>query len=194
MTDELIVKFILKGNTQIFSEIVSRYKDKVFRLSYRFTNDSGEAQDLSQEVFIAVYKKLHTYKENSKFSTWLYRINYNLCIDWLRKNKKRKVLTVESEEDCALDKEYSLEESFIERQKRVMVRSVINSMDEKYKTVLILFHFEGFSYEDMGEVLKIPVKTVETRLYRARNILKKELTRRGYGGEIYELQTGGYSN
>jgi RNA polymerase sigma-70 factor, ECF subfamily len=194
MTDELIVKFVLKGNTQLFSEIVNRYKEKVYSLTYRFTEDMGEAQDLSQEVFITVYKKLYTFKESSRFSTWLYRINYNLCIDWQRKNKKRKKMNVEVNDNIESGNSFNLEDSFIETQKRGAVRSSINSMDEKYRTVLILFHFEGFSYEDIGEVLGIPVKTVETRLYRARGILKKELSRYGYGGEFNELQTGSFTN
>lgn len=194
MTDELIVNLVLKGNIQLFSEIVNRYKEKVFSLSYRFTEDTGEAQDLSQEVFISVYKKLHTYKENSKFSTWLYRINYNLCIDWLRKNKRRKKEILEEYEFKSGEQGCDMETSFIERQKRELVRAIIKEMDTKYKTVLILFHFEGLSYEDIGDILKIPMKTVETRLYRARGVLKKELAKRGIGGEAYELQAGGYTN
>ena len=190
MTDEYILQKVLDGNTHIFSVIVDRYKDKVFGMVYRFTGDYSEAQDLSQEVFIRLFKNLHLFDKRSEFSTWVYRISYNLCIDWSRKNKKR-LKQVFSRDDNSLELttgEMDVEETCIERQKRITLRNSINNLKEKYRTVLILFHFQGLSYEEIGDILKIPVKTVETRLYRGRNILKKILSKHYAGGELYEMQ------
>lgn len=188
MTDESIIEQVLMGNTHVFSELVDRYKDKVFGMVYRFTNDYTESQDLSQEVFITVFKKLHMYSEKAKFSTWLYRVSYNLCIDWARKNKKRLKQSYIEDEACAGGSEYNLEESIIESDSRRLLRKEINELAEKYKTVIILFHYQGLSYEEIGDILKIPVKTVESRLYRARKLLKKALARQCSGGDWIEMQ------
>lgn len=191
MTDEYIIEKVLDGNTHIFSEIVERYKNKVFNMVYRFTNDYNESQDLSQEVFINVFKNLHKFNQKAKFSTWLYRISYNICIDWCRKNKKKKkdLLANDNQNDIADDK-LNVEDNYISKQGQIILRNLINSMDEKYRTVLILFHYQGLSYEEIAEVLKLPVKTVETRLYRARRLLKKSLSKEYYGGEIYDMHPG----
>ncbi len=195
MTDELIVEQVLRGNTHVFSEIVNRYKDKVFGMVYRFTNDYAEAQDLSQEVFITVFKNLHLFGEKAKFSTWLYRVGYNLCIDWTRKNKKRRKEAYVQDECLEMaDEMYNLEDSIINSYKQKAVRKEINSLAEKYKTVIILYHYQGLSYEEIGEVLKVPVKTVESRLYRSRKLLKKSLEKYRYGGESFEMQSGGEVN
>jgi RNA polymerase sigma-70 factor, ECF subfamily len=190
MTDEAIIEQVLAGNTHIFSELVNRYKNKVFSLVYRFTNDYGDAQDISQEVFINVFRKLYTFSEKASFSTWVYRISYNYCIDWTRKNKKRlRQEPVYDEQIELADTGMNVEESFLEMQKRVHLRKAILQLDEKYRNVLILFHFQELSYEEIGEVMQLPVKTVETRLYRGRQQLRKYLS--GIpGGEFYEVQTG----
>jgi RNA polymerase sigma-70 factor, ECF subfamily len=190
MTDEAIIEQVLAGNTHIFSELVNRYKNKVFSLVYRFTNDYGDAQDISQEVFINVFRKLYTFNEKASFSTWIYRISYNYCIDWIRKNKKRlRQEPVYDEQIELADTGINVEESFLEMQKRVHLRKAILQLDEKYRNVLILFHFQELSYEEIGEVMQLPVKTVETRLYRGRQQLRKYLS--GIpGGEFYEVQTG----
>lgn len=190
MTDRAIIEQVLAGNTHSFSELVNRYKDKVFSLVYRFTNDFGEAQDISQEVFINVFRKLHTFHEKASFSTWLYRISYNYCIDWTRKNKKRLRQEPGYEEQVELaDARMNVEESFLDMQKRKHLRKAILQLDEKYRNVLILFHFQELSYEEIGEIMQVPLKTVETRLYRGRQLLRKQLSSIP-GGEFYEVQTG----
>lgn len=192
MTDEYVVQKILDGNTHIFSVIVDKYKDKIFSMVYRFTNDYNEAQDLSQEVFIQVFKNIHLFNEKSKFSTWIYRVSYNLCIDWSRKNKKRLKQMFSSEEYLKepVDERHDVERNYIEKQRQLVLRKCINNLSEKYRTALILFHYQGLSYEEIAEILKMPVKTVETRLYRGRNLLKKSLGKHNYGGELYEMQAG----
>lgn len=192
MTDEYIVQKILDGNTHIFSMIVDKYKDKVFGMVYRFTNDYSEAQDLSQEIFIQVFKNLHKYSEKSKFSTWLYRISYNQSIDWSRKNKKRlKYLFSNSDYiNESVDENSDVEHNYIEKQKQFVLRKAVNNLNEKYRTVLILFHYQSLSYDEIAEILKVSVKTVETRLYRGRNLLKKALGKFNDGGELHEMQAG----
>lgn len=191
MTDEQVIENVIEGDTHLFSEIVNRYKDRVFSLVYRFTCDYGEAQDVSQEVFLNIYKNLGKFDKRAKFSTWLYRVGYNMSVDWYRKNKRKlKNLLMEQEKQDTPDLKYDLEKSIIRRQQETALRNSILQMKEKYRSPLILFHYENMSYEDIGYVLKLPVKTVETRLYRGRNLLRKSLMDNFNGGEFNELQTG----
>ncbi len=196
MTDELIIHKVLEGNTHIFSLLVDRYKDKVFGLVYRFTNDFGEAQDVSQEVFMKIFKSLHLFEEKSKFSTWVYKICYNVCIDWTRKNKKRIKQLVSEGGDALtrIEDDTNIEDSYIERQKSAAIRQAIGALPEKYRTVLILFHYQGLTYEEIGEILGMPVKTVETRLYRGRGHLRKRLYQYSLGGDLCEMQAGKWTN
>jgi RNA polymerase sigma-70 factor (ECF subfamily) len=174
MTDEEIVEKVLNGNIHIFSEIVDKYRDYVFSLIYRFTYSSNEAEDISQEIFINIYKNLNKFRGGSKFSTWIYKISYNLCIDWYRKNKNKPPGV--SLDDIAepVDGNLSPEEKFLEHTKAVELHKSIMKLDKKYVDVLILFYYQELSYEEISAVLDLPVKTVETQLYRGRNLLKKD--------------------
>lgn len=175
ITDEEIIDQVLSGNIHAFSEIVIRYKDYVFNLVYRFVYNCSEAEDISQEVFINVYKNIDKFRRGSRISIWIYKISYNLCIDWLRKNKNRNAeLVAMNEENELADKSFNVEESFIKRQQSIELHSAILKLNKKYRDVLILFYYQDLSYEDIGSILDLSVKTVETHLYRGRKLLKKE--------------------
>lgn len=188
MTDEAAIGLVLNGDTRAFSEIVDRYRDSVFGMALRFTGNQSDAQDISQEIFIRVYENLHRFNGRSKFSTWLYRISYNLCIDWGRKHSRDRYSTGFTESDLEIaDSRAGPEESFFEMQRRRELRNAVNSLKNKYRNILILFYYQGFSREVLGEILEIPVKTVETRLYRARKQLRSKLEGRSEGGMPDEL-------
>lgn len=175
ISDEEIIDRVLSGNIHAFAEIVQRYKDYVYNLVYRFIYDCSEAEDISQEVFINVYKNIGKYRRGIKLSTWIYKISYNMCIDWLRKNRKRDIELVSIDgENEPTDRNYSVEDSFIKQQQSEELHKTILKLNCKYRDVLILFYYQGLSYEDIGSILNLSVKTVETQLYRGRNLLKKE--------------------
>lgn len=183
MTDEAAIELVLNGNAQAFSEIVDRYRDFVFGMALRFTGDRSDAQDVSQEIFLRIYGNLHRFNGKSKFSTWLYRISYNLCIDWTRKHRRdRHTAGFEDIGQEIADSRAGPEDAYLEAQRRRELQNAINGLKEKYRNILILFYFQGLAYETIGEILKIPVKTVETRLYRARKQLRSELTGLPEGG------------
>jgi RNA polymerase sigma-70 factor, ECF subfamily len=188
MTDEAIIGLVLNGNTHIFSELVDKYRDSVFGMAFRFAGSHSDAQDISQEVFIKIYKNLHRFNAKSKFSTWVYRLSYNACIDWTR-SKKTMLNTIdiaETDEDFA-DSRAGPEDSYIVKQRRVALREAIYALKEKYRNILILFYFQGLAYDEIGEILDIPVKTVETQLYRARKQIKISLSPEFAGGEPDEM-------
>ncbi len=184
MTDEAIIELVLNGNTHIFSGLVDKYRDNVYGMAFRFTNNSSDAQDLSQEIFIKAFKNLHRFNGRSKFSTWLYRLSYNLCIDWTRSNKHRPAAVDLSEYDNELaESRAGPEESLMVKQRRQALRQAIYGLKDKYRNILILFYFQGLSYEEIAGIMEIPVKTVETQLYRARKQLKKSFSYEYEGDE-----------
>ncbi|KNF07499.1 RNA polymerase factor sigma-70 RpoD [Gottschalkia purinilytica] len=191
MNEEQIIKEIQNGNYSEFSQIVDLYKNKVFGMAYKFTNDYDEAQDLSQEVFLKIYKQIKNFRFESKLSTWIYRICMNTCIDWKRKKEKIKSInfsnmTSEENKDQQIEiKDESLlpEDKIVANEKSQEIHNLIYSLPDKYKTVITMYHFNEMSYEDIAEVLNVPQRTIETRLYRARRILKEKLSKTVVRGE-----------
>ncbi|MBB6218694.1 RNA polymerase sigma-70 factor (ECF subfamily) [Anaerosolibacter carboniphilus] len=184
MTDEEIVKRIIQGDHEMFPQLIDRYKDKIFALVYRYTNDYGEAQDIAQEVFIKIYKQMHTFRFQSKVSTWLYRVATNSCIDWSRKRKTKQDTTYLINEELVMDQERGPEQLMILNEQREAVRDVINRLPENYKLLIIMYHFQNMRYKEISEVLDMPMKTIETGLYRARAMIKKQMEIHYGGGEL----------
>jgi RNA polymerase sigma-70 factor (ECF subfamily) len=183
MTDEQVVGHVRRGETRMFGELVRRYQDPVFGMALRFVGSRVEAEDVAQEVFLRVHRGIDGFKGDAKFSTWLYRITYNLCADWLRKNRKpgRAPAAMEAE-DVLADARVDLEGGVLAEEERDRVRRALAGLDEIYRTAVVLLYYQKLSYEQIAEVLGVPVKTVETRLYRARRILRESLETPGRGG------------
>lgn len=194
MKDEDLIRMILKGDGELYSTIIDRYSSKVYSTAYSYTHNQEETRDLVQEIFIKAYKSLHGFKAEARFSTWLYRIAVNSCIDWSRQKKSRATaMTVWSfEEDDILDniktEADGPEEALLRQEHQEAVRNAVSDLPEIYKTVLILYYFEELQVQEISSILDCPKKTVETRLYRAKTILKSMLKQELSGGELYELQ------
>ena len=183
MTDEQIIGRVRGGETRVFGELVQRYQDPVFGMALRLLGGRGDAEDVAQEVFLRVYRGLDSFKGEAKFSTWLYRITYNLCADWLRRNSRadRRAAMIEEAVEVA-DGRVNLEEGILESETRDKVRRALNGLDERYRNVVVLLYYQKMSYEQIAAVLELPMKTVETRLYRARKLLRESLESGAGGG------------
>ena len=175
MTDleEILVEKAKAGDLKSFEILVSRYQKKVFGFIYRMVLSVEDARDLTQEVFLSVFRSLGKFRGDAKFSSWLYRIASNKSLDFLKKNRKLQVI---DEEIIATSE--SPEQVFLQQDKIRHLRSIIARLPDKYRLVLILFHYENFTYRQIANTLDIPEKTVATRIYRAKLILKERL-----GGE-----------
>lgn len=189
MNEEGITRELKRGNLEIFSEIVDLYKNRVFACAYKFTNDYNEAQDLSQEIFIKIYKQINTFRFECKLSTWIYKVSTNLCIDWKKKNSRIKIVNISDyDKDISSFTEMSYAEKEIPEEKIIgledqnEIHRTIHNLPDKYKTVIIMYHFNDMSYKEISKTLDVPEKTVETRLYRARRMLRDELENIDYGG------------
>jgi RNA polymerase sigma-70 factor (ECF subfamily) len=174
---------VRKGETRCFADLVSRYQDPVYGMALRFVRGDRDAEDIAQEAFLRAYRGLERFKGDSKFSTWLYRITWNLCADWLRRNRRTGRSSVAIDEAAELaDGRVDLEQGLLAEEEKRKVREALDGLDERYRSVLILLYYQKMSYDQIAAVLDVPMKTVETRLYRARKLLKKSLQRAGLGG------------
>lgn len=195
MRDEEIVSYIIKGRTDLFSVIVDRYQSKVYSTAFHYTHDQEDARDLTQEIFIKLYNNLQSYKSKASFSTWLYRIAVNRCIDWTRKKKLHTVSAIYDSSDEEIDIYEVMadsgggpEEALIKQENKDYIIKVVEDLPEIYKTVIILYYFQDFSPREISDITDIPKRTIETRLYRGKNLLKLRLEELVCGGEKNALQ------
>ncbi|WP_155987787.1 RNA polymerase sigma factor SigW [Gorillibacterium massiliense] len=179
------------GDRRAFEEIVDLYKDKMYHLAYRMLGSANEAEDIAQETFLRVYTNLHRYDENQKFSTWIYRIATNLCIDKLRKRKAVYSLDAEMPDGEGSDwysmlpgNEPTPENELLLTETQENIRNAIDTLPEKYKSVVVLRYIQDMSLQEIGDVLDMPVTTVKTRVHRGREFLRKKLDRE-YGGKVF---------
>lgn len=191
MEEKKLVQQSLEGNMEAFGELVKKYKTKVFNLAYSLTRNRESADDLAQEIFIKIYLALHKFKFKSGFGTWLYRISINHITDFLRKEGKiHKVPFEETMENATIqeDEIKRKERAQLLQERKKLVHKAIASLPEKYQIILTLRDIQEFSYGEITKILKLSPGTVDSRLHRARKILKKKLTPSfTLKGENYEL-------
>jgi len=173
LTDYELIQKCLAGQHEYFEELVTRYKKLIFSVVYNMINDKEEVSDVSQEVFLRIYKALDRYDPKYKFSTWAVRIATNLCLDMHRK-KKADSTPIDEVRDLS-DGMDTPEESYLQKERSERIRRAIQELPEKYRTPIILFHQNGLSYDEMTKVLGQPMTIVKNRLYRARLMLREAL-------------------
>lgn len=180
--DARLVKLARKGDQGAFAELVDLYKDKLFHLGYRMLSNRHEAEDVVQETFLRVHKNWSRYDDKQKFSTWIYRIATNLCIDRLRKRKPSYYLDAEMNDQEGMDG-YTLipgddktpETEYLLSETQRTIHQAIAGLPAKYKSVIILRYLQEMSLQEISEVLDMPVTTVKTRVRRGREFLRKKL-------------------
>lgn len=173
LTDYELIQKCLSGQQAYFEEIVTRYKKLIFSVVYNMIHDKEEVNDISQEVFIRIYKALGRYNPDYKFSTWAVRIATNLCLDIHRK-KKVDSMPIEAIEDFSNGND-TPESNYLRKEQSDRIRKAIQALPEKYRLPIILFHQNGLSYEEMMKVLGEPMTIIKNRLYRARLMLREAL-------------------
>ena len=183
--DAALIHTILKGNGERYDDIVERYQTGLYRTAYYYTQNVEDARDLTQDIFIKAYNNLAGFKQDSAFSTWLYRIAINHCLDWCRKKKPQYVeaayLNNLSTEDD------SPEDLFLQQEIAYEVQAAVSSLPAIYSTVLILYYFEDFSPQQIADITDTPKRTVETRLFRGRKMLRDKLHPTPSGGEGHAM-------
>jgi RNA polymerase sigma-70 factor, ECF subfamily len=191
MEEKTLIEAARLGSREAFETIVKRYEKKVFHLAFSFVRDRASADDLAQEVFVKAYFALPKFHFKSEFGTWLYRIAANHIKDHLRKVSRRKEVSIEEFEDVAFvsdDQVKERERIQAEDQRKKIVFRVLATLPQKYRMILTLRDIRGFSYEEITRILKISPGTVDSRLHRARKLLRNKMTPYlGAGGGAYEV-------
>ncbi|MBQ1374967.1 MAG: RNA polymerase sigma factor [Clostridia bacterium] len=182
--DEIsIIKQVLGGDADAFEHIVKKYEKKVYNLALRYLKNRDDALDLSQEVFIQIYSNLAQFRGDSQFSTWIYRVTYNKCVDMLRKTQKLRRNVVMSTDDENFfetrDRRASIEEDYEGRETLVTVMKIIDTLPSEQRDVVILRYIKDLSYSQIADVLGIAEGTIKSRLNRARLKIKEQLKESG---------------
>lgn len=186
--DPVLIKKALKGDESAYKALMARHKTAVFHIVFKIVRNREEAADLVQETFMKAFASLGSYRDEFRFTTWLYRIAANAAIDSLRKQKIEALSLdepVETEEGSVgleiADTSYNPEEDVVKKEKGVSILDAIASLPPKYREVIELVHLKEKPYDEIAAILKVPVGTVKARIFRARELLKKKLKSvRGY--------------
>jgi len=174
------------GDIEAFEQLIISCEKKVFNIAYRMIGNYDDANELAQEVFIKAFRSIKNFKGDSLFSTWIYKITANVCLDELRKRKNKNIVS--------LDQDIELNDGDVKRQIsdnapspdmeveskeiKTIVNESIQQLPDDYKSVIILRDIQGFSYDEISKIVNCPEGTVKSRLNRARQALKKILQAR----------------
>lgn len=185
LEDSQLIKEALGGDDAAYSKLMKKYHDAIFSFIFRMVRDREQVEDLTQEAFIKAFASLRNFNEEFAFSTWLYKIATNNCIDFIRKRKLQMYSIdkpIESKDsDYAFelpDDSYEADKELISDQRAVLLMKAIDRLPEKYRRVILLRHSEERSYEEISEMLKLPIGTVKAHIFRARELLYKQLRHR----------------
>jgi len=173
--DELLIKRILNGDNEAFRSIVENYQKLIYLICFNIVKDHQEAENLAQETFIKAYNSLSQYQFGG-FKTWIARIGTNTAIDFKRKQnskKEAKIIYIEDINEISIKGKPSLQDDFLEKEERERIISVCRKIPKKYGTVLIKYYIDSKSYKQISNEDGISVRTVESRLYRAKKLFKR---------------------
>jgi len=177
LSDTQLAIQVQAGATEAFGLLVARYEGKLLRYGRRFLFDTEDITDIVQDVFLASYRHIQTYDPGRPFSPWLYRIAHNRFANELRRRGRRPLLFVDFDTFLPhLVAQETADGGTLLAEDREAVERVLSTLDPKYREPVILYYFEDMDYEDIAEVLHIPVSTVGVRLKRARQKLKAALS------------------
>jgi RNA polymerase sigma-70 factor (ECF subfamily) len=175
--DYKLVNLALDGDERAYAELMDRYKDAIYYMLLKMVNNKNDAEDLTIEAFGKAFKNIEQYTPNYAFSTWLFKIATNNCIDFIRKRKANIVSIDQTEDDSEItppplqSTTLDPEEDMIKNQKVDLMRNVVNKLKPRYRNLIELRYFKEYSYEEIAQELNLPLGTVKAQLFRARELL-----------------------
>jgi RNA polymerase sigma-70 factor (ECF subfamily) len=181
----LLVELARNGNEKAFSSLLNRYRDSIYYMLLKMVNNSSDAEDLTIEAFGKAFRNLDSYTPEFAFSTWLFKIATNNCIDFIRKKQVSPTpidqlqddlenLTVNIQSDLP-----DPEEILINDQKIAVLKDIVNQLKPRYRNLIELRYYKEYSYEEIAAELKLPIGTVKAQLYRAKSLLYNIFTKTG---------------
>ena len=183
MENDVLVQRAKQGNMEALEELLQRHEKIVYYIVLRTMGAGEDVKDISQEVFLKAYRNLSKFDGKSTFSTWIYRIAVNTCIDEMRKRKGKQTYSLDAEleqEDGNYQRQFAdtadtPEQSLIRQELRQEVVTALEQLSPEHKTALVLREMQGFSYEEISEITQTPLGTVKSRISRAKIQLKEEI-------------------
>lgn len=178
LDDQQLVMASKRGDQDAFAQLVLRYQRRIFNLVYRMLQQYEEANEVTQETFLAAWQGLPSFRGEARFATWLYRIAYNCALKQLETRKRDRALQSALQAEQALESDDAFDRASAQidvHEQQALVQEHLSHLPAKYRIVLILRHLQDMTYEEMAEILTMPVGTIKTHLFRARNLLKERL-------------------
>ncbi len=176
--DIILVKKALGGDQRAYADLLSKYRDAIYFMLYKMVNNPDDAEDLTIEAFGKAFKNIHQYTPNFAFSTWLFKIATNNCIDYIRKQRGGTKISIdyntEEKDEMPLtihSNELDPEQNLINEQKIKLMREIVQRLKPRYRKLVELRYFEELSYEEIAKELELPIGTVKAQLFRARELL-----------------------
>ncbi len=176
--DYELVQLALRGDEKAFTRLLSRYKDAIYFMLLKMVNNRNDAEDLTLEAFGKAFKNIHQYSPTYAFSTWLFKIASNNCIDFLRRRRGTYIALENNNEHGPNNESLRLrskdpdpEEKLIRQQKAILLHRVVRRLKPRYRTLVELRYFREYSYEEIARELQLPLGTVKAQLFRAREML-----------------------
>lgn len=182
IAEERWIERLRAGDEGSYRELVERYQDRVYAMACRFSGCRHEAKDLAQDIFIRIYEHIPGFQGRSSLDSWVYRLALNQCISWRRAQKRRAVLGRDGPIDGTAGERPPEEHLTLAEETRELHRT-LRKLPERYMTIVELYYFQELSYQQIADLTGIAVRSVETRLYRARQRLKELLEQREAGRE-----------
>ncbi len=174
--DTHLVKASQQGDQDAFASLMHKHQRRVFNLVLRMLQDYDEASEITQEAFLAAWMGLPAFRGEARFATWLYRIAYNRALKQLERRKRERLLQAAIEAEQILEQVNKQAEDILEQcDRQAIIREQLEKLPTKYRIVLILRHIQEMTYEEMADILTIPIGTIKTHLFRARHLLKERL-------------------
>lgn len=180
LSDQYYINQIMRGDTNVFSVLVDRYKEMIFTLALKMIKNREEAEEISQDTFVKVYNSLNKFKGDSKFSTWIYKITYNTCLDRLKKNKKEDcTISIDEFSDYLVKTMDNALSALEEKERKQTIQNCLNLLSREENVLLTLYYFDDQNLDEIAKIMDINSNNVKVKLFRSRKklavILKKQL-------------------
>jgi RNA polymerase sigma factor (sigma-70 family) len=180
LSDQHYINQIILGDTNVFGVLVDRYKEMIFTLALKMIKNREEAEEISQDTFIKIYNSLNKFKGDSKFSTWIYKIAYNTCLDRLKKNKKEEnTISIDEFSDYLVKTRDNALSVLEEKERKQTIQNCLNLLSREENFLLTLYYFDDQNLEEIAKIMDINSNNVKVKLFRTRKklavILKKQL-------------------
>ena len=180
LSDQHYINQIVQGDTSVFGVLVDRYKEMIFTLALKMIKNREEAEEVSQDTFIKIYNSLNKFKGDSKFSTWIYKIAYNTCLDRLKKNKKEEnSISIDEFSDHLVKTLDNALSALEEKERKQTIQNCLNLLSREENFLLTLYYFDDQNLDEIAKIMGVNSNNVKVKLFRSRKklavILKKQL-------------------